>query len=268
MKERDFRDKVAIITGASGSLGQELALGLARRGARLTLAARGNGRLEAVAEKCKELGAKVIVVPTDVSQEDNCRQLISMTVKQYGKIDLLVNNAAVTVKKSFQELDDLKSFVLLIETNFFGCVYCTRYALPYLKKTNGRILGICSILGKIATPGNTAYCSSKFAMSAFFDSLRYEIAGDNVSITMVYPGYLAEKMNSSKERQSGIWKKITSLLKVKANVCAEISLNAAAKRKRQVILPFYSVLSLWISLLFPGLFDRIISIVGKIREPV
>jgi short-subunit dehydrogenase len=259
MLKNEFNNNVVIITGASGSLGRQLAIKLAKQGAWLSLAARDISHLEEVAQKCREFGARTIVVQTDVTKEDQCKRLIDMTVKEYGQLDTLINNAAFSMKKSFNKLADLEIFKYVMEVNYFGSVYCSRFALPYLKARKGRIVAVGSILSKIATPGNTAYCSSKFAMAAFFDALRMELIGSGVSVTVIYPGYLAERMGQEKlEQRSEYGKKIISFLMMRAEKCADIIIKTVAKRKRQAFVPFYWIACVWISLIIPGLFDRIV----------
>ncbi|MFC1511543.1 SDR family oxidoreductase [Candidatus Margulisiibacteriota bacterium] len=262
----DFKNKVVIITGASGSLGRELAFNLARQGAWISLAARDRKRLEEVSQECTKLGAKTMIVETNVAQEDQCQRLIDETVRKFGRIDALINNAAFSIKEKFADLPDLNSYKQVIAVNYFGCVYCTRFALPHLKKSRGRIIGVSSVLGKIATQGNTAYCSSKFAQSAFFDVLRLELIGTDVSVTMIYPGYLAERMNSKKKDKISEVKNIfLPILMMKAKTCADKIIKAAIKRKRQVTMPFYCVVAVWLNFIMPGLLGSLVSLLNKNR---
>jgi short-subunit dehydrogenase len=254
----EFKDKVVIITGASSGIGRELALQLAKEGAWLSLAARDGERLRLVAKECHECRARVMIIPTDVGQEEQCKRLIDDTVQEYGRLDVLINNAGSGVKGHFEEYPDLKLFKSLLAVNFFGSVYCTYYALPHLKKSKGRIVAVSSLLGKFTLPGNTAYSASKFAMAGFFDSLRFELRESGVSVTTVYPGLVitefAERMLKLDGTPQGQQVKPSYAPGImKAGTCARIIINAAAGRKRQVVMTFYGVIGNWLNQLFPSL---------------
>ena len=136
------------MTGASSGIGRELSYQLADQGAWLALAARSVDRLESVKKECEQRGAKAIAVATDVTEPAQCETLIRMTVEQFSRIDMLVNNAGRTMYVRFEDVRDLDIFEKLMRINYLGSVYCTFYALPYLKQTQGRIIGISSLTGK------------------------------------------------------------------------------------------------------------------------
>jgi len=135
MGAEGFRDHAVIITGASSGIGEALAYHLAKAGAFLALAARSAERLETVAAECRRLGAKAVSVPTDVSDEGQCKALIASTLTTFGRIDALINNAGFGVRAPLADLPSLALFVEVLNTNFMGSVYCTYYALPHLKQT-------------------------------------------------------------------------------------------------------------------------------------
>ena len=187
MKADAFRDQVVIVTGASAGIGRSLAMILASQGAKVIIAARRADRLEEIAEQCRPGGSDVLVVPTDVSNEAQCRRLIEKTIAAYGGLDMLINNAGLAASALFDEFPDLCLFKQTMDVNFSGAVYCTYYALPHLKKTHGRIVAVSSLAGKTAVPYNTPYCSSKYALHGFYDSLRMELRPHDVSRTVVCP---------------------------------------------------------------------------------
>ncbi len=153
-----FQNKVIIITGASSGIGLASAKLFASYGARLSLAARSLDKLEAVA---KEIGTdNVLCVKTDVSVEADCRNLIEQTVSRFGRIDILVNNAGLSMRALFRDLD-LSVVKSLMDVNFWGTVYCTKFALPYLLEAKGSVVGVISIAGYAGLPGRTGYSSSK-----------------------------------------------------------------------------------------------------------
>jgi short-subunit dehydrogenase len=235
-------EHVVIVTGASSGIGAALAYQLADQGARVVLAARRVERLNAVAQECERRGGKALVVPTDVSDEAQCQQLIGRTVGAYNRIDMLVNNAGFTVKAALEDLPDLTLFKQVMDVNFMGSVYCTYYALPYLKQVRGRIVGISSVGGKIPLPLNTSYAASKRAMAAFFDTLRIELelANAGVSVTVIYPDFVVTEFAANIVSADGqrvgdeAAKAFYTDKMMTAETCARIILDTAARRKREV----------------------------------
>ena len=169
-----MKNKVVVITGASSGIGRALAIEFASKGARLSLGAR---RTELLEELRKELpDTEILIQATDVSKEEDCQNLIEATVKHFGKVDILVNNAGISMRALFEEVD-LKVIKQLMDVNFYGTVYCTKYALPYLLKTKGSLVGVISIAGFVGLPGRTGYSASKFAIRGFLDTVRIENHG-------------------------------------------------------------------------------------------
>ncbi len=260
MHKLDFRNNVVIITGASSGIGRELAYQLADQGAWLSLAARNAGRLEAVRHECIARGGKAIAIPTDVSDESQCTALIRRTVEAYGRIDTLVNNAGLSMWAKFEEITDLSYFDTIMRVNYLGSVYCTYYALPHIKKTKGRIIGISSLTGKNGVPTRTGYAASKHAMAGFFDSLRIELEDSGVSVTMTYPGFVATEV---RERAFGADGKALGKSPLEeSNVmpvdeCAKQIVHAMAKRKRELVMTTRGKLGLWMKLIAPRAVDRV-----------
>ncbi len=260
MTKTDLSQNVVIITGASAGIGRDLALQLARQGAWLSLAARNTEKLEEVAEQCRQLGAKALVVPTDVSEKEQCNRLIERTVKEYGRIDTLVNNAGITMWAMFEDVKDISLLDRIMQVNFFGSVYCTYYALPYLKKTKGRIVGVASLTGKTGVPTRTIYSASKHAMAGFFDSLRIELAGSGVSITMIFPSFVATDIRERAVDGEGKPLEESPLPEDKmmpVDECVRIMITAIEKRKREVIMTARGKIGVALKLIAPGLVDNI-----------
>ncbi len=255
-----FKDKVVIITGASRGIGNALALQLADQGARLVLAARDAERLNAVAAECRARGASALVVPTDVVEPAQCENLIAQALKEYGHIDTLINNAGIGMWARFDEVQDLAVFERIIRLNYLGAVYCTFYALPSLKATRGRIVGVSSLTGKTGVPARTGYAASKHAMVGFFDSLRIEVAPHGVSVTMAYPDFVA---TGARFRNLGADGKPVGNAPpyaagtMTSETCARLILRGAAKRQREIIMSTRGKLGPWARLIAPGLIDRI-----------
>lgn len=257
-----FKDNVTIVTGASSGIGRELALQLADRGAVLILASRSLDQLEKIAADCRRRGAKALVVKTDVGLESECKHLIDKAFGEFGRIDTLINNAGYSTGGRLDEQPDLKAFQNVMEVNFMGSVWCTYYALPYLKKTRGRIVMVSSVLGKVAIWGSTVYAASKFAMAGFSDILRNELRSEGVSLTAVYPGYVVTnfagnvvKPDGQKMGEQG--QKLYTDKMMTASECARIILNASAKRKREKVLSFSGKLGVFLNKISPRLIDWI-----------
>ena len=253
-----FTDQVAIVTGASSGIGEAIALQLAERKARVVLAARDAARLEKTAEKCRSLGAVVLICPTDVTEQSQCETLIQMTIEEFGRIDLLVNNAGVSQWAYFEEITDISLFEKLMRVNYLSCVYCTYYALPYLKKTKGRIVAVSSLAGLAGVPTRTGYSASKHAMVGFFDALRTEIDYSGVSITLVYPGFVTSEMRIrgfGPDGQPLGYSPVKEGEVMSAEECAGLILEAAEKRKRELVMTLRGKIGRWIKLVAPGLVD-------------
>lgn len=260
MNNHPFYDKVCIITGASAGIGGELARQLAGQGAKLVLAARDQQRLEAAASLCRQQGGEAIVVPTDVSLEADCRRLIDRAVAHYGRIDTLVNNAGISMVARFDEVQDLRALERIMAVNFFGSMYCTHYALPYLKQTQGRIVGVSSLTGKNGVPTRSAYAASKHAMAGFFDSLRIELQGSGVSVTMIYPGFVATEIRERAFGPDGKPVGQTTIREEKAMTvehCTSLIVRAVAVRRREVVMTLRARIGQWLKLIAPALVDRI-----------
>lgn len=256
----EFKDNVVILTGASTGIGEAMAHQLAERGAWLALAARNAQKLEAVAAVCRARGGRALVAPTDVTDEEECRELVERAVAEYGRVDTLINNAGLSMWMKFEDVEDLDSLEYLMRVNFFGSMYCTYYALPYLKRTKGRIVAIASVAARTGIPTRTGYSASKHAMVGFFESLRIEVEDDGISVTIAFPDFVASGMHTRSLGADGkplghnplqVDKIMTS------ETCARLILDGAAARKRQVIMSNRSRFGQWLKLIAPGRVDRI-----------
>ncbi len=254
-----MRDKVVAITGASKGIGAELARQLAGRGARLVLAARDERALEAVAAECRERGAAVVAVKADVASERDCQALVSGAAVAFGRIDVLVNNAGASMWARFEDIADLAVFERLMRVNYLGAVYCTRHALAHLRASRGLVVGISSLAGRTGVPTRTAYAASKHAMAGFFDSLRIELEGSGVDVTMIYPGFVATGIRENAAGPDGRPIAVSPVQEgrvMSAPDCARRIVRAIERREREVVMTARGRIGLWLRLLAPGLVDR------------
>ncbi len=261
MKADAYRGQAVIVTGASVGIGKALVLQLARQDARVAIAARRAERLEQIAADCRALGAEVLVVPTDVANEAQCKALVEKTVAAFGRLDMLINNAGTGAEGLLEELPDLTLFKHVMDVNFYGTVYCTYYAVKHLKQTQGRIVNISSLSGRTPLPSYASYIASKHAVQGFSDSLRMELAKAGVSVTVICPYYVAtgllQRMAEKSKPRGPAGRGIDPDKVMTADHCAQIVLKSAARRKREVLMG-PSWLIVWLRLIAPGLSDKVI----------
>ena len=260
MKADAFRDQVVIVTGASSGIGRALALQLAVQGAKVVLAARRVEQLEQVAADCRQVGGEALVVPTDVTKEDQCKRLVEKSVIAFDRLDMLVNNAGLAVIARLEDYSDLHLFQHVMDVNFYGGVYCTYYALPHLITNHGRIVAVSSLGGKAPLPYNSPYIASKFAMHGFFDSIRMELMKYEVSVTIICPYWVVTGFHEAQLDKDGVPKgpsgrAIYSKNMITAERCAQVILRAAYRRQREVLMGPGQFIA-WLKLLAPGLLDR------------
>jgi short-subunit dehydrogenase len=254
------KNKVVVITGASKGIGAELAMQLARKGARLVLAARSENDLEVVARRCRNLGAETLVVKADVAVERDCQAIMSGAALAFGGIDVLVNNAGMTMWARFEDIQDLSILERIMQVNYLGSAYCTRHALPYLRQSRGVLAGISSLAGRTGVPTRTGYSASKHAMTGFFDSLRIELDGSGVAVTLVFPGFVATGIRENAAGPDGRPILVSPVKEgevMGVEECAARILRAIERREREVVMTARGKMGLWLKLLAPSLVDRI-----------
>ena len=257
MKTDFFRGKVIIITGASSGIGLASARLFAGLGARLSLGARSLDKLEKLASELAP--AEVLCVRTDVSVEDDCKALVEATVARFGKVDILVNNAGISMRAMFRDLD-LKVLKSLMDTNFWGTVYCTKYALPYLLEAKGSVVGVISVAGYAGLPARTGYSSSKFAVRGFLDTLRLEHIYDDLHVMVFAPGYTASNVRNAALTADGTPQGTTPRDEnsmMTAEAVAEKLAKGLVRRKRSMVLTPIGKLDVLLYKFFPGLMDRL-----------
>lgn len=253
-----MKGKVVIITGASSGIGRALAIEYAKRGASLTIAAR---RIDLLNElKAVLPNNEILVIQTDVTIEKECKNLIESTIRQYGRIDVLINNAGLSMRALFDDIE-LSAFKHVIDVNFYGTVFCTKYALPHLISSKGSLVGIISVAGHVGLPARSAYSASKFAIRGFLDTIRLENLFTGLHVLVAAPGFTASEVRKSALKADGTPQGETPRVEEKmmsAEKCAYLIANSIEKRQRSLVLTFLEgKLSVFLSKYFPILLDRL-----------
>jgi short-subunit dehydrogenase len=233
-----MQKKVVVITGASSGIGKALAEKYADEGWNIAVAARRYDRLMELKSKLGK--AEVLAVKTDVTQESDCRNLIEQTIKRFGRIDVLINNAGISMRALFNQTG-LEVMHRVMDVNYWGTVYCTKYALPFLIQTKGSLAGVISIGGYVGLPGRSGYSASKFAVRGFLQTIRTENLKTGLHVLIAAPGFTASEIRKSALKGNGEKQGDTPRNENKmmsAEACANHIFNAIKKRKRELILTF------------------------------
>lgn len=255
--KQSLKDKVVVITGASSGIGLAAAKAFAAEGSKLAVAARNIEKLNKLKEELSQ--NEIICIKTDVTIEGECQNLIEQTITKYGRIDILINNAGISMRAMFKDLN-LSVIKNLMDVNFWGTVYCTKYALPWILETRGSVVGVISIAGFKGLPARTGYSASKFAVYGFLDTLRIEHLKENLHVMIFAPGFTASSIREKALVADGTQQGSTPRDEDKmmsAEECAQHLVKGIKKRKSQVILTFIGKLTVNLNKFFPRLVDRL-----------
>jgi short-subunit dehydrogenase len=257
---RKIEGQRIVLTGASEGIGRALALALAGRRARLVIAARDASRLESLARECRAAGGEAFAVPTDVANAQDCEWLVGEAMRCLGGIDVVIHNAGITMWSRFDAVADLEIFERLLEVNYLAPVRLTALTLPHLKASKGLIVAVASLAGLTGVPERSGYAASKHAMIGFFDSLRIELAGSGVDVSVVAPDFVVTEIHKRAIGPDGqplcdspmVQKKIMT-----AEECALGIVRAIGKRQRLLLMSTRGKLGWFLKFAAPRLLDRI-----------
>ena len=268
----DLKDKVILITGASSGIGKSLAEEFASRGANVVLGARQYVKLCEISDNIiKKYNVKSLAIQLDVTNEEDCRNFVNQALYSMGKIDVLVNNAGISMRALFNDLD-LKVLRQIMDINFWGTVYCTKYALPELLKVKGSVIGVSSIAGYKGLPGRTGYSASKFAMNGFLESLRVENLKTGLHVMTACPGFTASNIRNVALNKDAVSQGETSMDEGKmmtSEEVAKIIADGLAKRKRELIMTGQGKLTVFLQKFVPALLDKLVyNVFTKEKEPL
>jgi short-subunit dehydrogenase len=255
-----MKNKVVVITGASGGIGASLANVFATNGSKIVIAARDSVKLDAVKVRLKKTGVEVLSCICDVSNETDCRNLINATIERFGSVDVLINNAGISMRALFNDVS-LDVIRKVMDINFWGAVYCTKYALPFLLKSKGSIVGVSSIAGKKGLPGRTGYSASKFALEGFLETIRTENLKNDLHVLVACPGFTATNIRENALSETGESQGKSPREEEKMMKPEKVALliyNAVVKRKRDLVLTGNGKLTVWLNKFFPSLMDKMV----------
>lgn len=256
MMKNSVKDKVIIVTGASSGIGLAMAEDFSEQGARVVLVARSLDKLETLSAR---LPGESLAVACDVSDQEQCRQMVEAAIRRFHRIDILINNAGLSMRALFDEVD-LGVIHKLMDVNFWGTVYCTKYALPYIQQAKGSIVGISSVAGIHGLPARTGYSASKYAMQGFLETIRIENLKKGVHVMIVAPGFTESNVRFAALTADGS-SQGESPRNEKGMMTARQVAKAVTKglnrRKRELILDFQGKASKLIKKIAPALLDKI-----------
>jgi short-subunit dehydrogenase len=249
--------KCSLITGASSGIGQALAIELAKKGHNLVLMARNAEALQQTIQDCQAWGIKALAVVGDVSNETDCRTFVDRAIQEFGRIDALYNNAGISMRALFKDAE-LSVLESVMATNFWGTIYCTKFALPHLIESKGSVIGVSSVAGFKGLPARTGYSASKFAMHGFLESLRIENRNTGLHVLIACPGYTASNIRKTALNAEGKTQNESPLNEKKLMSASEVAkhiVQAVERRKTRLVLTFQGKMALLINTVSSKLAD-------------
>lgn len=260
--------KTVIITGASSGIGKATAEKFGREGYNVVLSARGLEKLKEVEQQLKADGVSTIAVQVDVARKEDCKKIVDETIKAFGGIDVLVNNAGISMRAIFEEVD-LEVIEQIMQINFWGTVYTTKFALPYLLKSKGSVVGVSSIAGYVGLPARTGYSASKYAMQGFLDALRTENLKTGLKVFVICPGFTASNIRNTALTADGSAQTESPREEAKMMTAEEVAdyiYKGVFKGERTKVLTTEGKLAVILGKLFPSFIEKMI-FSKMVKEP-
>jgi len=253
-----MRDKVVIITGASSGIGNATAREFTKHGSIVVLAARSEKILQMMENEFKQSGYEAFAVKTDVTIEEECKNLINKTVEKYGKIDVLINNAGISMRALFRDVN-ISVLKRLFDVNFWGAVHCTKYALPYLIKSKGTVVGVSSVAGFVGLPGRTGYSASKYALHGFLETLRIENLRNGLHVLIMCAGFTKSDIRKKALTADGSPQGFTPREEEKMMMPDDVAkaiYRAIRHRRNRVILTLEGKMTAFVKRIAPRILER------------
>lgn len=255
-----MKNKVVIITGGSSGIGKGLAEVFGQMGSKVVITGRKQEPLNNVASSLSAQGVDVLAIQADASVEDDNKRMVDEVIAKYGQIDILINNAGISMRALFEDLD-LEVMKKVIDINFWGVVYATKYCLPHIQKSKGSVVGVSAIASYRGLPARAGYCASKFALNGFLEVLRTEMLKKEVHVLTACPGFTASNIRKTALLHDGSQQGETPRNEGKmmsAEECAKRIYKATKKRKNHLILTTQGVFTVFLNKLFPSMMDKIV----------
>ncbi|CAA9283254.1 MAG: Short-chain dehydrogenase [uncultured Adhaeribacter sp.] len=255
-----MKDKVVIITGGSSGIGQACAFAFGSAGAKVVISGRNPQKLQETASALAAQGITHLAVQSDVSQLAAAEKLVQAAVEQFGRIDILINNAGISMRALFQEVD-LSVIKQVMDINFYGTVYVTKFALPYILKSKGSVIGVSSVAGYRGLPGRTGYSASKFAMQGLLEALRTEVMHQGVHVMVACPGFTASNIRNTALNATGATQGESPRAEEKMMSAEEVAariLKATRARRREVVMTAQGKITVFLNKWLPGLTDKLV----------
>lgn len=253
-----MKDKVVIITGGSSGIGRACAEIFGKAGAKIVITGRDLVKLQSTAAALQ--GIDHLIIQADAAVEEDNIKMVTKTLEHYGKIDVLINNAGISMRALFEEID-LSVFKKVMDINFYGTIYATKYCLPHILAVKGSIVAVSSINGYRGTPARTAYTASKFAMNGFMESLRTEVMKQGVHVLVVCPGFTESNIRNAALLADGAAQGISPREEKKMMPPKEVAeeiLKALNRKKRDIVLTTQGKLVVFLNKWIPGIMDGIV----------
>ncbi|MDX5348003.1 MAG: SDR family oxidoreductase [Hymenobacteraceae bacterium] len=255
-----MKEKVVIITGGTSGIGKACAFAFGAAGAIVVVTGRDQIKLNQTSEELTKAGITHLAFVADVSKEADARQMVEKTLEAFGRIDVLINNAGISMRALFEDLD-LNVIRKVMDINFYGTVYSTKFALPSIIKSKGSVVGVSSIAGYKGLPGRTGYSASKFAMQGFLESLRTELLPKGVHVLVACPGFTSSNIRNTALAADGQVQGESPRDEAKMMTSEEVAqqiLKATIMRKRDLIMTTQGKFTVFMNKWMPGLMDKLV----------
>ena len=250
----NFTNQVVLITGASSGIGRCLAIDFAKLGAVVIGCGRSQQRLDTTLTEVRRASPSSTMIPCDVGNRQEVQSMVAKVLADFGKIDILINNAGIGMRKPFAETS-VDTIEEIMRINYFGMVYCTHAALPsMIARGGGHIVNISSVAGIIGTPNLSGYCASKFAMNGFSESLYYELKPLGIHVSVICPGPVRTDFNRS---FADIKPKSPGFLMLAPETVSRLVIRAIARKKFEVVMPWSLALITRVARMAPSLFRAV-----------
>lgn len=252
-----FKDKVVVVTGGTDGIGKALVDALLKMEAKVATCGRNHDKLYQLQSEYPSAHLHTMVA--DVSNENDCRRFIETTIKFFGGVDILINNAGISMRALLKDVST-EAIRKVMDINFFGAVYCTKYALDSIIQRKGTIVGVSSIAGYRGLPGRSGYSASKYALQGFLEAIKTELLHDGVHVMWVCPGFTTSNIRNAalnKDAASHGETPMDESKMMSAEECADHILRAVRKKKRTLVLTFTGKQTIFLNKFFPGLADKL-----------